>query len=231
MSTPSGRRLLSRKAVATRLYDFLGDDFDFINLVYALPRWPQNRSHYGTRNDTLGIGLPVFDNTALYASAGRLSGISRYTLDTMFDLAETSALHELGHQWINFLSPAPLATGSPHWPPSTMARGIMGWSLAGGGGGTFPYAPAPLGGGMYRLLSAPPTRDFSRLDLYLMGLLPAASVGSFVVLTPASPAAVFPGAVVPGMEIGFDKGQTKPFALATSWLGSLVTAINCPMAP
>src|SRR4029450_12986863 len=54
--------------------------------------------------------------------------------------------------------------------------------------------------GMYLVQSAPVTREFTPLDLYLMGLLPPASVPPFVVTT-APIGDIFPGAIVPGTVV------------------------------
>jgi hypothetical protein len=35
---------------------------------------------------------------------------------SFFDMGETGSIHELGHQWINYLSLPILKQGTPHWP-------------------------------------------------------------------------------------------------------------------
>jgi hypothetical protein len=51
------------------------------------------------RNDVLGTGLSVFDNSSTYGSKGRLQGISVFPISSLFDGAETAYQHELAHQW------------------------------------------------------------------------------------------------------------------------------------
>lgn len=279
------------EAATSRFYDLFGDDFEFASLVQSVPSRRENRGHYVVKNEVMGIGIPPLDDTAAFGSSGSLLGITRFPLDTFFDLAETTSLHELGHQWINFLSGSPLlGPAIPHWPASTLAHGIMGTNLPGSiVGGTFNFDLAPLGGSDYQVLPSPPLREFSKLDLYLMGLLPDSGVGSFVVVDPpsqpiadfaivtgttlsisdvlaaaggprvpdsaASPSAFRVANVVVSridlltdremaffdhfaargeeaapvpFHIGLESGVTKPFALATQGLGSLVTEVVCP---
>src|SRR6185369_15356211 len=80
-----------------------------------------------------------------------------------------------------YLNVSPLAPGIPHWPLSSMASGITGFSLAGGVGGGFQCSIVPDGTGI-RLVSKPDQPVFGDLDLYLMGLLPADQVGEQIVL-------------------------------------------------
>jgi len=172
-------------SILTRFYEEFGDDYDFANVVYLHPDSFLNRDHFAVKNDVSGIGQPLIDQTAQYGSAGALRGITRFPLDTVFDLAEPGAQHELGHQWINFLvGPPLLAGGSPHWPPSQLARGLMGATIpATGAGGTFPFdiVQTPTG---FELVASPPTGLYTQLDLYVMGFVPSTAVPPFLVLDP-----------------------------------------------
>lgn len=168
--------------ITQQFYEHFHDDFDFINLVFAVPSFQQNRSHFAVQNTVKGIGLSTFNNTARYGSMAKLQGITLFPLNTFFDLAETGAIHELGHQWINFLTLPILASGSPHWPISSLARGIMGFSIPPSQeGGNFPFNLIPLANGNYQLQQTQPLREFGDLDLYLMGLLPPEEVGSHII--------------------------------------------------
>ena len=165
-----------------QFYTYFPDDFDFVSVVYSLPSYQGNRSHSPVRNDVSGIGLTLYNNASLFGSAGRLQGINFFPIDSLFDAGEQSFSHETGHQWINFLQHPRLAPG-PHWPPSTMASGVMGFNIPGGSqGGQFPYAIEPDGTGLYRVTYRAVTKEFSDFDLYLMGLLPASQVSPGVVL-------------------------------------------------
>lgn len=162
-------------------YDYLPDTFDFVQIVYTLPSYPGNRYHSLVRNDVTGIGQPLIDAAARYGSGGTLIGINIYPIDTLFDAGELTFSHETGHQWINSLDNEELQPG-PHWPPSSMASGIMGFNLIGGIGGEFPYVVEPAGDGLARLTPRTAPAEFSDFDLYLMGLLAPSEVRDGLVL-------------------------------------------------
>jgi hypothetical protein len=202
LGTTSVEEAALRRRAIRRLYESFSDRYDMVNVVLALPRRTENRTHFNVKNQVSGIGLPIFDNSAFYGSAGRLMGVNQFPLDSNFDLTE-GAVHEIGHQWINSLDQPLLATGVPHWPPSDMANGVMGYSLAGGQGGTFNYKLIFQSPGQYLVQASPTTREYTWLDLYLMGLLPPASVPPFVVTT-APIGDIVHGAIVPGTVLTVD---------------------------
>ena len=175
------------QAIAQQFYQYFSDDFDFVNIVFALPGFrggggSGNRYHFQVKNAVFGIGSSQFNNTAFYGSAGRLQGISVFPVPGFFDMGETGSIHELGHQWINYMSLPILKQGSPHWPASTLARGVMGLSIAGSNvGGAFPWDIVPAQSGGYQYQSAAVTREFTDMDLYLMGLLLPAGVSNHLV--------------------------------------------------
>lgn len=164
-------------------YGYYHDDYDFIDVVFALPSWPANRYHAQVRQDVGGIGAALMNAGATFGSAAKLKGYTVFPIDTLFDAGESAFSHEIGHQWINFLKNPSLAAGSPHWPPSTMARGIMGLSIPGSGaGGDFPYAIAMNSATTAHVTLSTVTQEFSDLDLYLMGFIPASSVAPGIVI-------------------------------------------------
>jgi hypothetical protein len=157
------------------------DIFDFVAILDNVNGFA-NRTYLGLRNDVEGIGVAIFNNNAAYGGSTRLLGTISFPADGLFDLAALSASHEIGHRWINFLDNTFMLPGVPHWPLSTMARDVMGFSLLGGVGGDFPYEVRARSDGQYELVCSPPTGEFSDLSLYLMGLIPAADVRPHVVL-------------------------------------------------
>src|SRR5262249_43984478 len=87
------------------------------------------------------------------------------------------AIHEIGHQWINFSTHPLLHLGSPHWPISTLARGIMGLSIPGSGaGGAFPFTISQKPDASYVFQSAPQMDEYNDLELYFAGMLTADQV-------------------------------------------------------
>ena len=177
--------------ITKRFYQLAGDDYDFLNIVHILSRF-QNRFHFATKNEVRGIGENVFTNAVDFGSLGRLSGISVFPISSFFDGADYGYQHELGHQWINFLNMPPLTTGIPHWPISSMASGIMGFSIPPTGqGGEYPCLLTSEPGGI-RLTprNGPPV--FNDLDLYLMGMLPANQVAEQIVFSEQNKALTLP---------------------------------------
>jgi hypothetical protein len=168
--------------VTREFYRWFGDDYDVINLIYQPQRFA-NRTHTVVQNTVAGIGRPFADDSAAFGSAGRLTGISQFPIPGLFDGAETGHIHELGHQWINYLGVYPLATGIPHWPKSTMATGVMGFSIGGQGGqgGSFSCDIVDEGNDTLRLNPRAGAPAYNDLDLYLMGLLPPDQVRTQIV--------------------------------------------------
>jgi len=165
------------QSITQQFYQNFGDDYDFIGVVTALPSFFENRYHFASKNEVLGVGSRLFNNDSGYGSFGNLQGITVYPVAGFFDMAETGSVHELGHQWINFSAHPLLHTGSPHWPVSTLARGIMGLSIPGSGaGGTFPFTISQRPDGSYVFQSAAPMNEYNELELYLAGMLPADQV-------------------------------------------------------
>jgi hypothetical protein len=179
--------VLNAGELPLRFYDSFPDAFDFLNVIYALPSEYENPFHGNFQNQVEGIGLGIFDSTAVAGSSGRLLGMNHFPHSTNFDLASPPALHEIGHQWINKMEDAPalLAAGGSHWPRGSLARGLMGYNSAESSQGLqFPYELVPQGGNTYTITSAPLLGTYTPLDLYLMGLLPADLVPPFLVFDP-----------------------------------------------
>ncbi|MCA1553815.1 MAG: hypothetical protein LC737_05510, partial [Chloroflexi bacterium] len=137
-------------SVTQRFYQYYGDDYDFLSIIFVPERYA-NRYHVITKNNVSGIGLGFTDNTATYGSGGRLLGFTEYPLSTYFDMASQASLHEIGHQWINYLRSNELRGVTPHWPISSLAYGMMGWQDASGEGLQFPWTFTPIGSDRYQL--------------------------------------------------------------------------------
>jgi hypothetical protein len=186
-------------AITKRAIEVLGGDrFDFVAVIATVTS-NNNRYYSGVRNDIRGIGVQTFDNSSAWGGAGRLRGTIAFPIDGFFDGAEEGFIHEHGHAWINFGTDAQLRPGAPHWPLSTMAHGVMGFSIGGSGGqgGEFPWLLTSLGDGTVRVTSDPVSVVFTALDLYVMGLLPTDSVPPNTIL----PASVNPNSLVNGQVL------------------------------
>ena len=203
------------QTAAQQFYGYYHDDYDFLQIVFAEPSYPANRYHFAVRNDVDGIGETKFNSAPAYGSAGKLQGITVYPVDFFFDAGETAFSHELGHQWVLFLKNSVLQPG-PHWPPSTMAHGVMGFNIPGTSvGGDFPYDVTAVTATTARITDAPVTKEFSDFDLYLMGLLPSSAVTPGIVVqgTPCS-GCVLPSSTITINDVIAANGPRVPDAVS-----------------
>lgn len=157
------------------------DLFQFLAVIEQVQS-PHDRFLTLVRNQVRGIGAPIIDNGRAYGSDAVLEAIIDYPLDTAYDPAETSNLHDMGHRWMNYLRVPALASTRHHWPLSDLAHGIMGWDdpLA-QDAVSFPFDVTAQPDGTYLLRFVDTARTFNDLELYLMGLLPSDSVRAHVV--------------------------------------------------
>ncbi|MGH7460764.1 MAG: hypothetical protein ACREMA_07015 [Longimicrobiales bacterium] len=185
------------QAIGREAYRWIPDNFDILAFIEQVETFA-NRFYMGVRNNTAGIGSGLFDNGAIWGSPSRLKGAIAFPISSLFDGANIAMSHEIGHRWMVHI---PAVRGGAHWLVSELAHGIMGFSIPGSGaGGHFNFSIADLGTSGIRFDCAPQARDFNRVELYLMGLLPRDSVpGTFMMIDNAPPAItcgmVFNGAV------------------------------------
>lgn len=166
--------------ISRRFYDFHSDAYDFLAVVHPVDLF-RGRSYFAVSNDVEGHGGTVFDRTPEHGSAGRLKGRIRFPLSSFFDLGLTAAVHEIGHRWMVFLDNEEFEGSGSHWPISSIARGVMGFSGFQGQGSPFPFEVVHVEGDTYELQCAEAGLEFNDLELYLMGLLPPEDVGEHVV--------------------------------------------------
>ena len=167
-------------AVLKTFFSQYADVFNFIAVIEPVIS-ARTLNGQVVRNNIRGLGMPLFDNAAQYGSAANLEMILDYPDEVQFDPAQSSNLRELAHRWMNSSTLSNLAPGKPNWPLSTMANGMTGWSdpqtaepL------NFPFTVAAQNGS-YPLTLVNVPRSFNDLEMYLMGLLPADSVGTHLV--------------------------------------------------
>jgi hypothetical protein len=165
--------------------------YDFINLVSGILNSNQNRNHSVLRNDVQGLGRPVgFAPSRCSAELTFSKGLTRFPLASLFDLASKGAIHELGHQWINYSTLDTWRGLAGHWPLSTLAIGVMGYDdevlrqgLA------FGFDVLPLENDNYQLKNQTPALLFNDFELYMIGLLPASETRSHVIFREQTPPA------------------------------------------
>ena len=169
---------------ASRFYTNHGDKYDFLSFIH-IAGVRGNRYHATVKNTIQGIGVSIFDSSAGFGSAGRLLGYSVFPISSFYDGAGPGFAHETGHQWINFLSGTPYASGVPHWPRGNIAINVMGFSIPGSGaGGNFSFTFTSNGSGGFVVGPAIATNitTFNPMELYLMGLAAPAEVPTYFVL-------------------------------------------------
>ena len=166
---------------AERFYDHFNDEFDFLIFVPNLTPGQHESgvniyaSYSGVRNDVKGIGRSTTINNDSWGSAGKLQGVIDFGSYAIYSdrrsiLFEGPTLHELMHQWANFIVPS--SYGS-HW----------GFSSANGNAGGFDIANlVDHGDGRYTAGSfsgsgfADNIMPYSPIELYLAGFIPPGEV-------------------------------------------------------
>ena len=155
-----------------RFYEHFGDDYDFLVVRSALPlALGVHGVNFKVKNEVRGIGMDLLDDTDEFGSAGRLQGITFINFRHFGPL-----VHEIAHNWANFLDIFDGDLFRGHWG-FTNVRGVLGgYATSFARVGTDRYAVPgdalnSFWGGRY-----------SALELYLMGLVPAADVPPHQVL-------------------------------------------------
>jgi hypothetical protein len=174
--------------VARKFYRTHGDNFDQL-VIWTDARLIGNAFAFETTiaNEIRGIGLPLFDASGDFGSAGRLRSftmmdfIGKYPEDPLQTfLGENSTVsvlgQEAGHRWLAFLefrnhtgmrSEALLGRDQAHWSffMDSDASVMEGNDIE------------DLGGGSFRTVGA--VTRYSLLDQYAMGLVPESQVPTF----------------------------------------------------
>jgi hypothetical protein len=175
--------------VTQLLYQEFEDAFDFI-FVFRLGI--DNICGYVSVAQRIeGIGLPQADRTLTYGSAGRLIGMPYIGMAAESVPGPLSFPYRLVAQsmtkaWGNWIVEAPIKDYAwrtqPYWG-FTSAGGLMGGfdrtTLRDLGGGQ--YAASADVGGSYFTATWASYRPYSPIELYLMGLVPAAEVPPLLV--------------------------------------------------
>ncbi len=171
-------------AAFEKLYSVFPDRFDFVVVMPAHAIHDPTRSYaenvpyfIRAKNDIANIGIPIYDNTADFYSAGRLMGIIYHSWGTGQILD-----HEIGHAWGATLGSAYDLSGcdqcwGSHWNPHSDIGGQMAAYLF---HPDAEYGAGHLmdnGDGTWRIEREPgDNQPYSDLDLYAMGLLAPAEV-------------------------------------------------------
>ncbi|MEO8958018.1 MAG: CARDB domain-containing protein, partial [Rudaea sp.] len=179
-----------RQQVAARFYAAHPDQYDFL-IVFTTFEFPTAQAiafYRGLRNDTQGIGQPIFDYSAAYGSAGKLQGytdmaaMSRYDFvpdSPSYHVAFDTLAHEIMHHWgvhLHFLdgngvdSSDLIGQDNSHWSYflDTDASVMYGadWQLQGDG----------------KFHSVDTRHRYSPLDMYVAGFAAPSEVPPFTLI-------------------------------------------------
>lgn len=185
---PNGQlNIEPRGVVAREFYRHHADKYDFIVVFskFEFNSGDAKAFYIGVRNDTLGLGMAPYDNSAYFGSNAKLQGyidmaaLGRYQLnpnDSRFEETMRVLSHELLHRWA-----ASVRFMDGNGQPSTALLGRDGahWSFLLDTGGSVEYGNRWVDNGNGSFTSQPDRQFFSPLDLYLMGMLRRQEVPPF----------------------------------------------------
>jgi predicted small secreted protein len=179
---------LDTVAVAKKFYASHGDAFDQI-LIFTDQQLVRDAFAFEVTvaNEVRGIGQDIYDLSTSFGSGGRLrsmvvmDSITKYPDDpTQKFLGENNTLsvlgQEVGHRWLAYVNFRDRAGASSD---ALLGRDLAHWSF-------FFDSDASVmegndiedqGGGQFRTVDA--VKRYSRLDQYMMGLIPASQVPTF----------------------------------------------------
>ena len=167
---------------AARFYEYFHDDFDFLIFASNLslfnhnpwePTWWKFEyygTYHGVMNDVQGIGVGMYSRNREWGSEDALQGTIHLSYSGAFSIGP--ALHELMHQWGNFI--VPTGFGS-HWGFSSANGQLGGFDIANlvdHGDGRYSVGSndhAPYGWRAH-------IKPYSPIELYLAGLIPPEEV-------------------------------------------------------
>ena len=179
---------LDTLAVAEKFYATHGDDFDQILIWTDQPLIRDAFAYELTvANNVQGIGQNIYDLSRTFGSGGRLNSlvvmdwVGKYPDDpAQRFLGENNTLsvlgQEVGHRWLAFIDFRD-RTGTRS--DVLLGRDLAHWSFFFDSDASVMEGNdiEDLGGGQFRTVDA--VRRYSRLDQYLMGLIPASQVPTF----------------------------------------------------
>lgn len=189
-STAGETNVEPRTVVAKEFFRTHPDHYDFI-VVFSTFEFDTKDAlafHLGVQNKTKGLGMPVFDSSAFFGSAGKLQGyidmaaLGRYAsnpTDPKFDKVLQVFAHEFLHQWaakVRFRGQDGLASDA------LLGKDGAHWSFLLNSGASVAYGNQWHDNGDGSFTSVAGWQFFSPLDLYLMGLYRKEEVPPFYLI-------------------------------------------------
>ena len=178
-----------REALVQDIYQKFDDKFDFIFFILNEASRPTNLLYagelIGVSNAVTGIGLPIYNNDSFYGSLGKLKSVMALT--SKESLLYGPSLHELAHNWANFI------IDTKGWDGSAEYDIGAHWGFTGGntkgqlGGFQQSTLQTNIGGNpnkysvgsFYGIANGGNSVPYTDLELYLMGMIPLTEVANF----------------------------------------------------
>ena len=173
---------LPLKDYAARFYEHFNDEFDFLIFVPNMARGEQEWDgafFIHVKNDVQGIGLSIFSDNSSWGSAGKLQGITQFmgyfdiasgdSCPGCSDIRNGTLLHEIMHQWGNFIVPITSYPYGAHWGFSSSGGYLDCYDISNmidHGDGNFSHEFTPRS-------------QYSPIELYLAGFIPPEEVPDF----------------------------------------------------
>lgn len=179
-----------RAVIAKEFFRTHPDNYDFI-VVFSNFEFETGDAlafHLGVQNHVKGLGLPEFDHTAYFGSAGKLKGyidmaaLSRYVTnpyDPGFDLVLQTFSHEFLHQWGSHVR---LKGAGGALNNDLLGKDGSHWSFLLGSGASLHYGSQWRDNADGTFTALANRQFYSPLDLYLMGLYQPAEVPPFFLI-------------------------------------------------
>jgi hypothetical protein len=206
---------LPRQEIAKEFFRLHPDEYDFLiifsNFVYAMPE-PEAKGFYlEVKNDTLGIGRSVFDNTDFFGSNGKLQGIidmgNVVTLitdprDPNFEDTINTLIHEQMHRWGSYVR---FRDTDGSIKADLLGKDASHWSFLFDSGASLHYGNAWIDNGDGTFTSTGVGKYCSPLDLYLMGFYDKSEVPPMLLI--GNPAIDPAGLPHPGITVSGTPGH------------------------
>ena len=195
-SDPGHHNHVDLASVTNAFYRTHGDDYDAISvwLSSGLTDWLGSPTAFAAeisvRNLTQGIGLDLFDVGTGFGSPARLlgvlsmNGLLSYPANPDTNLLEGELTpleilgHELGHLWSSYVYVD--SGGSPS--PALLGRDRQHWNFFLDTDASYMDGCDWVSVGPDSFFTDSVTTGYGRLDLYVMGLMSASEIDSFVVV-------------------------------------------------
>lgn len=202
---------LPRQEIAKQFIKNHTDDYDFMIIFsdfdFVMPESEAKAFYLGIKNDVMGIGQQIFDNSQLFGSNGKLQGtidmgnvsrIASNPTDPKFEETLTTLAHEQMHRWGASVK---FRDGSGNLSSSLLGKDGEHWSYLLDSDASVMYGNDWQDNGDGTFTSTGSMKYYSPLDLYLMGVYDKAQVPPMLLIdNPAIDPAELPaiGATITG---------------------------------